>query len=189
MRPVLLDMDGVLADFDAQLFHLFGDVLDCTKETQKHRFLTDHLGGDYDQIVKMRATVEAPGWFRELPLIKGAQEAVSIMEEQGRDVWLCSKPLEASESCASEKFAWVAEYFPSLVGKLILAPNKGMVSGSILVDDAIKPAWLRYANWVPVVYEHPWNASGKHALEDHEGPQGRITWSEFLDFQDFSITY
>ena len=195
MRPLLLDMDGVLADFDRPLFWAYGPWLNCTPETQVHRFLTDHLVGDIgggstrsELRARMRADVEAPGWFRELPLIKGAQEAVGILESRRWDVWLCSKPLEASATCASEKFAWVAEHFPSLVGKLILAPNKGMVSGSVLVDDAIKPSWLTYANWAPVVYDHPWNRQGKYSLQDHRGLSGRITWEDFIRRPMFNLT-
>lgn len=163
MSTVLVDMDGVLADFDGPLFRYFGAELDCTPETQIHRFLTNHLPDEWLRR-QMRAMVEGNRWFARLPVMPGAKEGVKYLQDAGHDVWIVSKPLEASRSCASDKFEWVEEHFPSLVGKLILAPDKGLVKGDYLIDDAIKPSWLEYATWEPIVFDHPWNRTGAHSL-------------------------
>lgn len=161
---LLVDMDGVLADFDGPLFRLFADRLDINSpEEQRHRFLTDHLPTAADRKA-MRSVVESPGWFRALPVMPLAKGAMDELERQGWDIWLCSKPLEASPTCMSEKHAWVAEHFPQFSKKLILAPNKGMVNGAFLIDDAIKREWLNYATWTPVTFAHPWNDGASYGF-------------------------
>ena len=183
MKTVLIDMDGVLADFDGPLFDLFRPHLDIeSPEDQTKRFLTDHIRTP-GQREAMRNVVEAPGWFRELPVIPGAQEGIERLSEVA-ELIVVSKPLESSATCPSEKFAWISEHFPSLVGKVYLAPDKSRVTGDFLLDDAIKASWLARATWKPIVYRHPWNTYGKYALG---GVVPRASWDrmgELLDIVD-----
>lgn len=161
-HTLLLDMDGPLADFDAYFWRQCverGYQFDIDSlEDQRHRFLTDHMPHEYERAAA-RWQVDNTQWFKFLPVTPGAKEGVAELMEHF-DVWVCSKPLEANMWCASDKFEWIDRHFPALNGRLILAPDKSMVHGSILLDDAPKREWLSHATWNPVLFSVPFNRQG-----------------------------
>lgn len=161
---VLLDMDGPLADFDAE-FHrrcvAEGWQFDagvCGPEDQRHRYFTDHMP-KRKQRRKAREMVDGPGWFAGLPVTPGAQEGVEELLSRGHQVWVVTKPLATSATCLSEKQAWIGEWFPELADRLITASDKSMVRGDLLLDDAIRTQWIPDAEWQPVVFSTPFNGS------------------------------
>lgn len=104
--------------------------------------------------------IEAPGWFRGLPVTPGAKSGVGQLLTAGVDIWVVTKPLEANPTCRDDKAAWLREHFPMLERKLILAPDKSMIVGDVLLDDAINLEWILKAQWRPVVFRAPFNGSG-----------------------------
>jgi 5'-nucleotidase len=155
---ILIDMDGVLADFDAHLFQTTALDIPWPKEAldRGKRFCTDYLSSNAERTY-VRAVIEGPRFFRDLPVIAGAQEGVNGLLEAGTDVWLVSKPLIESPTCASDKYEWVARFFPGMERKLILAPDKSLVQGTILLDDAIKEREELRATWAAVHYSYSHN--------------------------------
>lgn len=162
LPTVLVDMDGVLADFDAKFFALCRDAgwpMHCTLETQCHRFATDCMT-DKEQARRAREIVNAPGWFVDLPVIDGAIEGFHELAEHA-EVWICTKPLAANLECVGEKLSWVARHLGAAwTDRVITAPDKSMIRGDLLLDDAIKLDWLHRASWAPVRYPTPWNGIG-----------------------------
>lgn len=160
MTTILLDQDGPLADFDYHFWRRCaeqGFTFDCDgPEFQQHRYFTDHIPNRRER-AKARAMVDAPGWFAELPVTPGAQAGVEQILDAGLDVWVCTKPLEANPSCLNDKHAWLVRHFPALSDRLITAPDKSMVVGDVLLDDAPKPEWFERACWAPVIFEAPFN--------------------------------
>jgi 5'-nucleotidase len=166
MVTALIDMDGVLTDLDRLLFNK------CIEEgltfeidgvhQQTKRYLVDHLSPRRAQRGRARWFLEQEGWFRNLPVMPGAVDGIAEMEDAGWDVWVCTKPLEDNPWCASEKFQWLCEYFPSLKKKLIIAPDKSLIKGDFLLDDAHKVRWLESgrAEWEPVMFRSPYNGDG-----------------------------
>lgn len=161
----ILDIDGPLAGFDDELYRrceaagfAFADGV-TSVETQKSRYLTDDIT-DKAHRRTARDWTEAEGWFRELPVVAGAQEGVDSMLSRGWDVYLCTKPLAANPTCRDEKAAWVGEHFPDLKEKLVITADKSIVRGHILLDDAIKLSWLETAYWTPVVFSAAYNGPG-----------------------------
>lgn len=161
---ILVDLDGPTADFDAQFFTSCannGWTLDCTRENQTRRFATDHLPSKRERAMA-RDMVNARGWFRHLPVVDGALEGLNQLETAGLDVWLCTKPLEQNPSSRDDKAAWVSEYLGRRwEEKLILTPNKSMVRGDILLDDAPALGWLAdpATTWRPVIFPTAWNGA------------------------------
>lgn len=158
----LIDQDGVLAAFDEKLFELcVANGWEFNIESVKYqskRYLVDHLPRQYRG--KGRRLLEVEGWFRELPVIEGAQEGIEEMFRAGWDVHVCTKPLDTNLFCASEKMAWIQEHFPSLVGRVMIVPEKNMVKGDFLLDDAPKVRWLGHSIWEPVIFTQPYNVKG-----------------------------
>lgn len=162
-RPiVLVDQDGPLADFDARFWDVVeerGYLADADRHTQTARFATDHLVHEHHK-VHVRRTINTTRWFAELPPIEGAAEGMNALAEHA-EVWICTKPLEANETCRDDKAGWVREHLGrGWEDRLIIAPDKSLVHGAILLDDAIKLRWLPRATWQPVVFRKGWNREG-----------------------------
>lgn len=160
----LLDLDGVLAEFDTPLFERCRDELGHAFDIehprdQRHRFLHDHLPSRAHRN-EMRQLICTEGWFRNLPVMAGAQDGVDAMLRAGWSVWVVTKPLEENPHCWSEKAAWIAEHFPALRDRVIITPDKSLVHGTFLLDDAIKGRWVQAATWSPVVFDRPYNREG-----------------------------
>lgn len=157
-------MDGPIADFDLffwKMCEFYGWTidLDSLDDPKRKRFLTDNMPHISQAKAARSAVNNDHRWFAELPVVEGAKEGVRELE-QFFDVWLCTKPLEANKGCRDGKGEWVEKHFPSLGDKLIITPNKAMIRGDVLLDDAIKPEWLDTAVWAPVVYDEPFNREG-----------------------------
>lgn len=161
LPTLLLDMDGPLADFDAKMIDFCdaqGIELDFSKGWR--RFLTDNIP-DKRGANRLRNYINDGDnrWFRDLPVTPGAIDGVYELMDYF-DVWVCTKPLEACHSCRDDKAAWISRYLPELTDKLFCAPDKGMIKGDILLDDAPKHKWFTYAEWRPVVFKAPYNGEG-----------------------------
>lgn len=164
-KPILLlDMDGPMADFDIACWeHMQRSrmELDITEYGQvRHRYITDHLRHEADR-ASVRRTINHGRWFWSLPVTPGAQMGVELLRDHF-EVWVCTKPLEANENCWSDKLAWLRLHFPALADRMILAPNKTLVRGDVLLDDAIPRKWIieadRLPDWTPVVFKAPFNS-------------------------------
>lgn len=180
---LLVDMDGVLADFDAFFFQRCienGWTLDVDEPSQQtFRYFADHMP-DRDERNAARQMVHDPGWFRSLPVVAGAEQGMEEFERVGWEVHICSKPLDASATCADEKRAWLRQHFPTFADRLILAPDKSLVKGDVLLDDAPKPKWFARADWVPIVFTQPHNVIGHLAEFPH------WTWGDDPLFNDMN---
>lgn len=160
---VLVDQDGPLADFDgafAALCKTEGFPLDVMlPDKQTERFADAHVNCVSCRR-DARSRVYSSGWFRALPLVPGAREGIELLTEHA-DVWICTKPLEANPTCRDEKVEWVAEHLgEDWVKRVIITPNKGMVKGAVLLDDAPVRRHIERAEWKPVVFPRPWNGEG-----------------------------
>lgn len=158
----LIDMDGPIAGFNQHYFarcEARGIELDCTLENQSEKFATSHVV-DRGLRAEARGMVEQQGWFRDLPVVPGALEGLGELAEHG-EVWICTKPLEANLWCRDEKASWVAEHLGSAwQRKLIIAPDKSLIIGDILLDDGPDPRWYKRAVWSPVIFDLPYNRAG-----------------------------
>lgn len=176
-HTLLLDMDGPLADFDRHFYRRCserGYTFDVDgPEYQQHRYFTEHLPNPSER-KQARRMVDTAGWFAELPVVPGAQQGVLDLLNAGVEVWVCTKPLEVNPTCHSDKANWILRHFPPLHDRLIIAPDKSMIAGDVLLDDAPKHEWLDHAPWRPVIFAAPFNA------DQYPGCR-RWTWGDPLD--------
>lgn len=180
-RPVLLlDMDGPLADFDRHGWEVCQDrgwSFDVPDhEHQTARYFTDHMPNKHERRWA-RELIESSGWFDSLPPTPGAIDGARELIEAGFDVWVCTKPLEANPTCRDDKGRWLRRHIPELEHKLILTPDKSMVVGAILLDDAPKMEWLPRSTWKPVIFDAPFNG-----LQSEWGGLIRFRWGDPLSY-------
>jgi len=110
---VLIDMDGVLCDFDKR-----------KKELEA-------------QGVKGASLFKHPTAYKDLEPIEGAIEAWNLLQEK-YETYVLSTPAWSNPDSWAEKRKWVETYLGKTAHKkLILCHHKGLVKGDYLIDDRI----------------------------------------------------
>lgn len=173
-RPiVLVDQDGPLAAFDRLAYARAAENgwhMDTPEHAQTARYSTDHVP-DPEHRKALREMIDTTRWFRELPVVEGAVEGLHALAEIA-EVWVCTKPLEVNPTCRDDKAAWLTEHFgKEWERRIIVTPDKSLVRGAVLLDDAPKPEWYDRAEWQPVAYATTWNGPGTPW-----GDLPRFTW-------------
>lgn len=108
---IYVDMDGVLCDY--------------------YRAFLDDLRNNPSQPYPQSKW----GFFIDLKPIKGAIEAISILN-QNYDVWILTRPSLKNINSYSEKAYWIEKYLGyDMLEKTILTPNKSLLIGNYLIDD------------------------------------------------------
>ena len=110
---VLIDMDGVLCDFDKRKAELEAEGIKGPK-------LFSH-----------------PTAYKDLEPIEGAIEAWHYLQDE-YETYILSTPPWSNPDAWAEKRKWVDQHFgKSAHKKLILCHHKGLVKGDFLIDDRI----------------------------------------------------
>jgi 5'-nucleotidase len=145
---LLLDMDGVIADFNRHSIRTYNEIHGTTLDEAK----CDIYIGDHEVLEpsidpkKLRAPYREVGFFLGCPPVKGAQAAVARLH-QHFDIFLLTTHYWGNATCVHEKEVWLQRYFPYLASKGIFTSHKYTVKGDIFVDDrpknlkAWKEAW------------------------------------------------
>lgn len=150
MRRIFLDLDGVMADFDAHFEKLFG----MSPEAYCNQF------GDDGMWVRIH---ETPDFFRSLPPMPGALEYFRSILRFYNPVILTACPKDRYKDVAEQKHGWVREH---LGPAWFVCPTAGGSSkprfmqhpGDILIDDFERntKAWEK-AGGVAILHTGDWN--------------------------------
>ncbi len=170
---ILLDMDGVLTDFEHGFFTswcaLFPDLPPIPIEERRSHALVEnyppHLTAHVRQVYTAR------GFFRNLQPIAGAIDGVHQLLALGHDVRICTAPLTAYTFCVPEKYEWIDHHFGrEMVKRMILTQDKTLVKADILVDDKPEILGARTPEWEHILYDQPYNRGL---------PARRMTWQNW----------
>ncbi|KAB5555240.1 hypothetical protein PHYPO_G00031220 [Pangasianodon hypophthalmus] len=139
---VLLDMDGVIADFEGGFLKKYrqrypNDPYISLEERRGFWVSTQYGELRGDLCDKAISIWESKNFFMELEPIPGSVEAVKEMAKmKNTDVFICTSPIKHYAHCPYEKYAWVERHLgPDFLEKVILTRDKTIVSGDILIDD------------------------------------------------------
>ncbi|XP_045680446.1 5'(3')-deoxyribonucleotidase, mitochondrial isoform X2 [Phyllostomus hastatus] len=139
---VLVDLDGVLADFEGGFLRKFR----ARFPDQPFIALEDRRGfwvsEQYDRLhpglsEKAISIWESENFFFDLEPLPGAVEAVKQMADlENTDVFICTSPIKRYKYCAYEKYAWVEKHLgPDFLEQVVLTRDKTVVSADFLIDD------------------------------------------------------
>ena len=156
---LLLDQDGVLADYDKGFLAKWREIHPNKTVIPPEKRRTFYIEEDYPKELGalVREIIVSKGFYRDLPVMEGAIEAINELKKYF-DVLICTAPHLKSKYCISEKFEWIAEHFGSeLVRKIVLTKEKTLVRGKYLVDDRpeIKSPYI--PEWEHIFYDQPYN--------------------------------
>lgn len=161
---VLVDMDGVLANFDAELLsrvalryphipHL---------EPEKSTFFYTHENFDPEHQDLVHKLCLEEGFITSLPMIPGALDGWERIINAGYRPRICSSPLPTAH-CEIEKRDWLRQHFVPrfgawVVDTAIITRHKQLVDGVALIDD--RPPPLRdsdEATWEHIIFDRACN--------------------------------
>ncbi|XP_066432785.1 5'(3')-deoxyribonucleotidase, mitochondrial [Eleutherodactylus coqui] len=139
---VLVDMDGVLADFEGGFLKKYR----AQYPKEPYIALEDRRGfwvsEQYETLKpglseKAISIWEGKNFFLDLDPIDGAVEALREMSRlPNTDVFICTSPIKRYRFCPYEKYAWVEKHFGhEFLEQIILTRDKTVVSADLLIDD------------------------------------------------------
>lgn len=164
LNVVLVDMDGVLADFETpnnRIVETFG----ARVISERSDF---YYADSYRQNTRLLEMIYLEnrrcGFFREFPVVDGALEGWQRILDAGFRPRVCSSPLENHETVVAEKKAWLKEYFAPYFGdwvvdSAIFSRDKSGYNACAMIDDRPTLRNSEAARWQHVVFDCSYNRS------------------------------
>jgi 5'(3')-deoxyribonucleotidase len=171
MKPVvLLDCDGVLADFITPCLRVIERLTGnrhAHDDVDVWDFDRKLIASDTDREAYW-ACITAPGFCASLEPYSGTPFAVECLRSVA-DVYILTSPMLAP-TWAHERQQWLKEHFGVSHKHIISTPAKRLVAGDVFVDD--KPehveAWSqRWTSGIGICWAAPYNATHADAFMDN----------------------
>lgn len=178
-RRILLDCDGVLADFCTACFNLIERHTGHrhTHEEVTHWDLFTVLGKANLKPL-MKETAAKSGWCLGFPMYEGAQDFVKGLEKLG-DVVIVTSPM-TTPYWAYERTVWLEQHFNIPKGRIVHTEGKQYVRGDVLIDDADENC-LKWHEEYPTALTLLWDAPYNRNVSLHGTGIKRVKgWSEAL---------
>ena len=171
---ILLDIDGVIADFMGKLIEqynfLTGEkvVLQDIKSVKSHKWFKDP-----QLVFRLKDSV---GFIRSLEPLPGAIDGVNQLIRMGHEVVFVSNGTNC-QSSGHEKREWLKYYFSKTwkYPPLVLTYHKHLVRGDVLVDDNPRNLENLEHGTQALLWHHPYNV-------DVQGYTRIYDWSNLLDW-------
>lgn len=150
---IAIDMDEVLADPIHKFIQLYN------RDHQVPLGLVIKPGTEIFQNVPEEINqrwfeyINEKGFFRDLPVIDGAVDAVKALQEK-YEVYVVSAAMEFRNSL-EDKLDWLTEYFPFIGWKNIIFCGEKIVNVDVMIDDRIKN-FVNF-NGRPLLFTSPHN--------------------------------
>jgi 5'(3')-deoxyribonucleotidase len=133
-KTIAIDMDGVIADTEAHFITWYEK--EYGERLERHVF---HGKPESEALPNGAATkfVYSKNFFRTLPVMDGAQEAV-LQLMKSYDVYIVSAAMEFPQSLP-EKYEWLQEHFPFIPwNNVIFCGDKSIIGTDYMIDDHVR---------------------------------------------------
>ncbi|XP_071975944.1 5'(3')-deoxyribonucleotidase, mitochondrial [Engystomops pustulosus] len=186
---VLVDMDGVLADFEGGFLKKYRALY----PKEPYIDLEDRRGfwvsEQYEKLKpglseKAMSIWEAKNFFLDLDPIDGAVEALKEMSRlPSTDVFICTSPIKRYQFCPYEKYAWVERHFGhEFLEQIILTRDKTVVCADLLIDDRPDITGAEpNPRWEHILFTACHNRHLSMTPPHRRLPSWREDWKELLD--------
>lgn len=159
---VLVDMDGVLADFEKGVEEQFlaAHAVDLAG-SRGDKYIQDAHPNFRDQIL---AIPDQPHFFRNLPPVEGAIEGMQKIAELGYTPRICSALFTSNPLCESEKRIWLTTHLAPILGETVVeeaifTSSKADYDGIALIDDKAIIRNAANARWQHIIFRQNYNRS------------------------------
>jgi 5'(3')-deoxyribonucleotidase len=165
MARILLDVDGVVADYVARYLQVVQHVTGrCFAEQDVTQWnIAAALGLTDQEESRVHEITARPGFCSDLVPYPGARAAVQQLARQHTIVWLTT-PSESSPTWRQDRRLWLVRHFGKLGDTVVQTHQKQTVAGDLLVDDRVDNC-IRWARVHPsgraVLWTRPWNAAAQ----------------------------
>ena len=153
---ILLDLDGTLVDWDKGFKEKWGQRSEISRNASYHM---EHCVPP-ENFQDAMDIILSPNFFAQLPLMKGALQALNEMERYGFKLKICTAPLYASDYCCQDKVKWVKKNLgESWLSRLVMCSDKKLIKADYLIDDKLfeDSAGDEHSCWKQIVYDQPYN--------------------------------
>ncbi|MCC3299328.1 5' nucleotidase, NT5C type [Arthrobacter caoxuetaonis] len=156
---VLVDMDEVIAYYLEGLDRaLVAADPDYPLVPHEERTGYAHLGGPGFNPESLAAGMNTPGLFRNLRPVEGAVEVLREMAGEGLNVLVVTTPTYGNPTCVQDKYEWMDRHVgPEWVNRTIIAYDKTVVSGAVLIDDKPSITGSMEPSWKHLLFTRPYN--------------------------------
>jgi 5'-nucleotidase len=167
-KKIAVDMDGVLADTDSHFIAWYYNAYGINIPYED--LLGKPEGQGFPDKDAARRFAFTPGFFRTLPVMAGAVEAITELMKH-YEIYIVSAAMEFPQSL-SEKHAWLQEHFPFISWKnIVFCGDKSVINADYMIDD--HPKNLDNFKGTTVMFHATHNAYISHL-------QRVKTWKEVL---------
>jgi 5'(3')-deoxyribonucleotidase len=170
INTILVDMDGVLADFARHALPLFDrmDVYDTWPEGKYE--IEDIIGVPQDEFW-LRLDAEGPEFWATMPALPWAEELCKIVRDTSR-FYISTSPSRAPASSMG-KVHWMQDFFDPRFRRYMLGSHKYLMAkpGVVLIDESdAKCVEFRQYEGHAILFPQPWNKN--YTLIDSSKPHG-----------------
>lgn len=170
LPKILLDLDGVLADFYQQLADYYNQRYNASITVEDFNDFEFERCFPIETVERLIEIFNEPGYFINLPVIPHAKEIASQFSTLGYQVKICTAPARKLDGflngqSAEEKFDWVAKHFPYWANSITVTQEKEDVQGDMLIDDSpvnISKWCARNKDGIGYLIDRPWNRPFKN---------------------------
>lgn len=147
MKTIAIDMDNVIADVESH-------YIDWYERDYGVRINKNELTGvpeleAFPNKSAVRRFLDTPGFFRTVPVVHGAQEAVKELMKKF-EIYIVSAAMEFPNSL-KEKYQWLEEHFPFISWKqIVFCGSKSVIDTDFMIDDHLKN--LNYCKGRGILY-------------------------------------
>lgn len=163
---VLVDMDGVLADFDHATEAFLQKNHPHIQFAGRQSFYLHQDYPEYKDIVAVCHT--KLGFFSNLPPIEGALAGWQKLKDLGFHPRICSSPLLSHPDCINEKKLWVEKHLGiEAAEEAIIDVDKTGHHGIALIDDKPEITGSHQPSWRHIVFDQSYNRTIDTDLRIH----------------------
>lgn len=163
---ILVDMDNVITDFNGYTAATWNAMYPSLKRISYTDFIDINICENYRRVYgdwavnNIVSIYTAVGFTLKIPPIRDSIAALREMLAEGHDVYICTSPMSKFyRNQVPEKYEWINQYLgPEWLSRLIIAHDKKLIMGDILIDDNPDIArGTRYPSWRHIIFDQPWN--------------------------------